>query len=249
MSSDPFQPADQTGLETLQLFAHAKRFNKWMYESIAPYCSGTVLEIGSGIGNISEILLENYEEVGLSDMREEYCSILLRRFGERKNLRGVFQIDLSALDFGTYQPELIGQFNTVIALNVIEHIEEDSLAIRNCRQFLKRDGRLVILVPAFPGLYNSLDKELGHVRRYTENTLSALLASQEMKVINTRYFNSPGIFGWWVSGSLFKKKIISEQQLRFYSNWVPVFRVVDKFMSRIAGLSVIAEAVRLDYKE
>jgi SAM-dependent methyltransferase len=242
MIPDSFQQDDPAGLETLETFAKAERFNKWLYDAVAGYCKGEILEIGSGIGNISKLLLERGEPVTLSDVRTNYCEILKRRFKNNIRLRGVFQVDLSLNDFSDrYQP-LLASFDTIIALNVIEHIKDDKLAIQNCKRLLKKDGRLVILVPAFQSLYNSLDKELGHFKRYTRKSLSELLIKEEMEMVVKRYFNSPGIPGWWISGSVFKSKIISDRQLNIYDKLVPLFRIIDKATLHIAGLSVIAVA-------
>jgi SAM-dependent methyltransferase len=242
MIPDSFQQDDPAGLETLQAFAKAERFNKWLYDAVAGYYKGEILEIGSGIGNISKLLLERGEPVTLSDVRINYCEILKRRFKDNTRLKGVFQVDLSLTDFSDkYQP-LLASFDTIIALNVIEHIKNDKLAIQNCKSLLKKDGRLVILVPAFQSLYNSLDKELGHFKRYTRKSLSELLIKEEMEMVTKRYFNSPGIPGWWISGSVFKSKIISDTQLNIYDKLVPLFRIIDKTTLHLAGLSVIAVA-------
>jgi SAM-dependent methyltransferase len=243
MSPDSFQPEDSVGLETLQLFAKAERFNRWLYDAIAPYCKGDILEIGSGIGNISKFFLEKRNnQVSLSDFRADYCNILKLQFANNAHLNGVFQLNMSIPGFLDKYPQLLGQFDTVVALNLIEHIKDDKLAIQNCKKLLRQEGNLVILVPAFQCLYNSLDKELGHFKRYNKKKLSGLLINEEMKVVYNSYFNSVGIVGWWISGSVFKSKIISGRQLNFYNKLVPVFRLIDKLTFNIAGLSVVVVA-------
>ncbi len=237
-----FPGADPAGLETLELFANAAHFNRWMYDAIAPYCRGEILEIGSGIGNISLLLLEKNRPVALSDLRAGYCDILRRRFALQENLRGIYQIDLSVADPAAAYPELYGRYDTVIAMNVIEHIEDDGRAVRNCRKLLKPGGQLVLLVPAFQRLHNQLDRELGHCRRYTKKTLKALLDREGLKPLHTEYFNSVGIFGWWFAGSLQKRRIISQGQLKLFNQLIPLFRLVDKLVAPVAGLSVIAVA-------
>jgi 2-polyprenyl-3-methyl-5-hydroxy-6-metoxy-1,4-benzoquinol methylase len=241
-----FPSADPAGLETLELFAHADHFNRWMYDAIAPYCQGEILEIGSGIGNISLYLLEKNRPVALSDLRKDYCEILKRRFASFQNLHGVYSLDLSAADPAADLPELYGRYDTVIALNVVEHIGDDGLAIRNCRRLLKPGGRLVILVPASQFLYNDLDRELGHYRRYSKKKAKLLLQREGMELLNAEYFNSAGIFGWWFAGSLQKRKIISRGQLSLYNQLIPLFRLVDKLVAPIAGLSVIVVGKKND---
>ncbi|HWK04082.1 MAG TPA: class I SAM-dependent methyltransferase [Puia sp.] len=231
---------DPTGHDTLERFALVPAFNRWLFESMAPYCKGSLLEIGSGIGNISELLLECPLLVSLSDLREQYTSILQQRFGSHPRLDGIYQLNLSLPDFEDRYPHLAGRFDTILASNVIEHIENDRLAISNCRHMLKPHGRLIILVPAYGWLFNSLDTELGHIRRYNKKRLAGLLKADGMKVIYSRYFNSAAIPGWWFTGSLLKNKIIPKAQLSLYNKLVPFFRQMDKLMGYTTGLSVIA---------
>src|SRR5690606_677050 len=96
----------------------------------------------------------------------EYCRILKTQFGSFENCRGVVQLDLVHKDFEREYAELLASFDTVFALNVIEHIKDESLAIKNCRSLLKEGGNLIILVPSYQIIYNKFDKDLGHHRRY-----------------------------------------------------------------------------------
>jgi SAM-dependent methyltransferase len=130
----------------------------------------------------------------------------------------------------------------VIALNVVEHIENDKLAVANCGKLLKPKGRIIILVPACMKLYNSFDKELGHFRRYDKKSLIRLIQTQPLKIVHTKYFNVGGILGWWFTGSILKKKTIPRNQLAIYEMLVPLFRFVDQLLLKRIGLSVIAIA-------
>ena len=167
--SDPF------GFETLEIFSRTSAINQWLYDKIKKFASGEVLEIGSGIGNISAHLLRDQPNVSLSDLRPEYCRLLEKKFGNDSHLRQVYELDLSVADFKTKYFDLLEKFDTVIALNVIEHIENDSLAIQNAKSLLRRNGKLIILVPAGQSLYNSLDRELGHYKRYSKTGLKNLI--------------------------------------------------------------------------
>ncbi len=242
MITGQFQQEDPTGLQTLELFADAPAFNNWLYQSIAPLIKGTVMEIGSGIGNISEFLLKHHEKVILSDLRPEFCTSLQQRFTNSPQLLGVHQADLSLTDFAETYPYLLHKFDTVIALNVIEHIQDDALVIRNCKSLLKEQGVLIVLVPAYSSLYNSFDKELGHYRRYNKKSITTLLVNQDLKAINTKYFNFAGIFGWWFTGSVLKRRHIPKGQLKLFNKLVPLFRIMDKLVLHKKGLSVIAAA-------
>lgn len=230
---------DPTGFETLERMAEAKRFNRWMYETIRPFCKGHVLEVGSGIGNISKLFLEDGFRITTSDLRPEYLNLQRSRLGQYPNLASIVSINLIAPHFTQAYSALINQFETVVALNVVEHIEDDKAALQNCFQMLKPGGHVVILVPAFQGLYNEFDKELGHFRRYTKRSLGGLITRAGFDVIAQAYFNTTGILGWFVNGRLRKKKIIPSGQLQVFDKLMPLVKLADVVTFRSVGLSVI----------
>jgi SAM-dependent methyltransferase len=232
------------GTETLEVISAASRFNRWMYETIKPHCKGNILEIGSGIGNISRYFAEEGAEITLSDFDDSYFPRLEAQFGQYPNMKGIYRIDFSDKELTAKYPELIGQFDTVFALNVVEHIEDHLQALKNARLLLKKGGNVVILVPAFQSLFNSFDRQLGHYRRYTESSLKNLLEAADFDVVHTQYFNFIGALGWYFSGNILKKKMIPEGQMKLYDTLVPVWKVVDLFTRRMAGISVIQSGVK-----
>ncbi|MEM7655469.1 MAG: class I SAM-dependent methyltransferase [Bacteroidota bacterium] len=235
-----YKELDQEGLETLQTIASADRFNQWMYETVAAELKpGNVLEVGSGIGNISQCFLENGYQLCLSDIRENYCGYLEEHFSKYETLEDIVQLDLVHPEFETEYADYLGSFDNVYALNVIEHIEDDVLALANCQKLLKPEGRLVILVPAYEWLYNQFDKNLFHFRRYTRKTMTEAFRKSGAKVLRSFHFNFIGIAGWFVSGSLMKKDTIPGGQMKLYNTLVPIFRLIDKVIFRLMGLSVI----------
>lgn len=232
---------DRHGHETLNVIAQADKFNEWMYETVRPFISGTVLEIGSGIGNMSEFLFRPAQKLYLSDFNETYIALLRKRFSGYKKLGEVFSMDLNDQDFDKKFASLFSSFDTIIALNVVEHIENDGLAISNCKKLLKKGGNLIILVPAYQALYNRFDKELGHYRRYTRKKLKSMIDAH-LKIAHSQYFNFPGIFGWFLSGMIMRNKNIPSSQMGLFNKLVPVFKIVEKIVSGRAGLSVIVVA-------
>ncbi|HZE83207.1 MAG TPA: class I SAM-dependent methyltransferase [Puia sp.] len=234
------QEDHEIGLETLELFAHTDHFNRWLFGELAPYCKGHILEIGSGIGNISSLILERFDKVSLSDLRDDYCEMLRKRFDRNGNLEKIYTLDLAEKEIGKIFPELLNSFDTILTSNVIEHIKDDRLAIRNCHKLLKPGGRLIVLVPAHHLLYNSFDAMLGHYRRYTRNTLTGLMQNEGFSIAHTRYFNAIGVAGWWFSGTILRKKILPENQLALYEKLIPLIRLADTLTMHRLGLSVIA---------
>jgi SAM-dependent methyltransferase len=240
MSEFEYREIDKEGWETLDAIAGANKFNRWMYDTIKPYCSGKILEIGSGIGNISKHFIDKGADITLSDIREVYCDVLKRSFPKASVLR----LDLTHPYFDSEYSEHLKKYDTVFALNVVEHIENESLAVNNCNKLLKKGGKLIILVPAYQQLYNRFDKELEHFRRYTEKRLNILLESQHFQIIHSRYFNFMGIPGWYISGKLQKNKTIPKSQMSLYDKFVPLFKIVDRVVVNKIGLSVISVGVK-----
>jgi 2-polyprenyl-3-methyl-5-hydroxy-6-metoxy-1,4-benzoquinol methylase len=233
---------DIEGLVTLNVIEKADRFNEWMYETIKPYCNGRILEIGSGIGNISKFFIEHKQDIVVSDLRENYCDILKEKFNNP-----VLKINLVHPNFDQEYADfadLLETFDSLFALNVVEHIEDDVLAIANCKKLLKKKGTLIILVPAYQWLYCNFDTELEHFRRYTAKSLNKIMVKNQFQIKKTVYFNVIGILGWFLSGKILKKKTIPEGQMGLFNLLVPVFKLVDAFTLRKIGLSVICVAVK-----
>jgi len=236
----PVPAADLPGLETLNNLSRAGNFNRWMYETIAPHCQGRVLEVGSGIGNLSAHFLREGHAIMLSDLRGDYCGKLSANFGHFSNLLGIGQINLAGSEFQSRHHLLLGTFDTVVALNVIEHIEDDLEALRNCRSLLRRGGRLIVLVPAFQWLYNGMDLQLQHHCRYTASALQQLFSTADLRVKKVRYFNALGIPGWFISGRIQRNRLPPPCQLALFDAMVPFARLLDCCFSRLLGLSVIS---------
>ncbi|MCP4438514.1 MAG: class I SAM-dependent methyltransferase [Aureispira sp.] len=230
---------DHSDTLILEAIQTANKFNYWMYETIAPYCNGKTLEIGSGIGNISKFFLQEEKDIALSDYSEKYCQVLEKQFEEYSQSLNVFQIDLAEKQFSQKFADHQAEFDSVFALNVIEHIEDDHQAIQNIHSLLKPEGHIVILVPAYQWLFGSLDEIVDHHRRYNKKTLAQLLEVNGFDLVHKQYFNFMGIFPWWFVSKVLKRKIIKKDQMKLYNILVPFFKLVDKIMFNSAGLSVI----------
>lgn len=237
MSEFTFKEIDEEGLETLKAISAANSFNEWMYDRIRPHCSGKILEIGSGIGNISEYFVRDKSNITLSDLRENYLDFLRKNF-QNKNAK-IINLDIVGPSFEDYLANLNEPYDTVFALNVIEHIERDDIAIKNIYRMLKPGGKVVILVPAYQSLYNTFDKALEHYRRYTAQTMSSVISGAGFDIEKADYFNAAGIAGWWFTGSIMKKETIPQGQMKLYNALVPIFKIVDKVLMNKVGLSTV----------
>lgn len=239
-----YKEMDPEGWETLKVISEADKLNQWMFHTIHPFLKGKVLEIGSGIGNISAFVLKNNYHLTLSDIRPSYREVLKQQFGSHPNADEVIELDIVDPAFDQKFSKYFNTFDAIFALNVVEHIKDDKLAIANCKKLLAPGGRLTILVPAYQSLYNHFDEALEHYRRYNKTSLSALFTAAGLQITRKRYFNSAGIMGWFVSGKLQKNKIIPGGQMKLYNTLVPVFRLMDKILLNRIGLSVIVSGTK-----
>ncbi|HVZ55731.1 MAG TPA: class I SAM-dependent methyltransferase [Chitinophagaceae bacterium] len=235
------KPTDEIGYKSLQVIAKADKFNKWMFETIAPYAIGNILEIGSGIGNLSRYFLENNYQITLSDIDPGYVRILQQQFGNFSNLHGILQIDLQHKDFQQEYASLKEGFNTIFYLNVLEHLQDENRAIKNSLFLLKDGGTLIILVPAYAILYSQMDKALQHYKRYTKQSLNKLLSGNGTTIKQSFYFNAIGIVAW-LYGKLLRLETVPNKEMRFYNKLVPVSRFLDRLLMKKIGLSVISIA-------
>lgn len=231
-----YKDIDQEGLEILDVISSATKFNHWLYETVAPFCTGKILEIGSGVGNISDFFIKDKQSIYLSDIRSNYRSILEKKFNLSSGR--VLDIDIAHPDFNQKYTSLLSSFDSVFALNVVEHIKEDDLAIKNMLSLLKPGGQMIILVPAYQSLYNAIDLSLEHFKRYNKKTLSALMRKYA-PIKKTFYFNATGILAWWISGKILRHKTIPAGEMKLYNTFVPVFKLVDTLIAKKMGLSVI----------
>jgi SAM-dependent methyltransferase len=238
-NSSSVPTSDPIGSDTLETIGEAGVFNKWMYSAIATHLHGRVLEIGSGLGNISTYLLEDKQKVVLSDLRQEYCDYLSDHFGNCKSLEAVIRIDIAHKDFEKTYGSLAGSFDSLFALNVIEHIEDPLTAIRNCGTLLKKNGTMVILVPSYQWLYCRFDRELGHFRRYNRKSLKELTEKNGFVTEYIFSFNAAGIAGWLLFGKILNRRQIKEGQMKLYDKFVSLFRLLDKVLFHKTGLSQI----------
>jgi SAM-dependent methyltransferase len=221
--------------------AAAPHYNIWQYCRIARFVGHRVCEVGSGNGNMSALLTHNRPELLLlTDPDPYYRNILQQRFLGHPGLR----IEALTLpDAGVSDRFGVLELDTVLALNVIEHIEEDSAAMRSMREMLVPGGRAIVLVPALPWLYGPLDRELGHARRYDRDALVSLLEHAGLRIEHLFYFNLLGVLGWFMNARIRRVSRIPLNQLRVFDALVPLLRLEDAIPLPL-GQSLIAVGVR-----
>jgi glycosyltransferase involved in cell wall biosynthesis len=191
----------QYGKSVLESLSQARRFSQWMVKTIEPYLGNRIIEIGSGIGNISR-LLPKKESLTVSDLDADYLEILDEIFGDNEMVK-VAKLDIASdEDFAELRDQ---SYDSVVCLNVLEHIEDDAAALRRLRTLLKPGGRLILLTPQYEWLFGSFDRHLGHHRRYQRKKLRQLLLSCGFQPEKMRNFNALAIPGWWFNACLLKR--------------------------------------------
>jgi SAM-dependent methyltransferase len=230
---------DPEGLETLSAISDADAFNGWMFDQVKPWLQSPVLEIGSGIGNLSKCCLEAGFTTTLSDVRPLYCQQLTDRFKGHEKLQEILLLDLVDPDFSNKHLHQISKFKSVFALNVIEHIQDDLTALKNIYKLLDTGGNVAILVPAGQYLYNKLDSNLQHYKRYSVSSLQRLMLDAGFEVQKTWHFNALGIPAWVYGGLTSKAGVIGHGQMNLYNKLVPIAKVIDGLVFNKIGLSVI----------
>ena len=142
----------------------------------------------------------------------------------------------------TAPAEFIAQpFDSVICLNVLEHIEDDLFALRQMRDALTSGGRLALLVPAHQFLYGAFDEAVGHFRRYSKTALRKSLLEAGFTLQSLKFFNFAATLPWFINGRLLRRAYLPNEQVNLANNLVPLLRL-EKLIGPPFGISLIAIA-------
>jgi glycosyltransferase involved in cell wall biosynthesis len=234
------QHHDEVGAETLRRMATLPEYNKWLHDSFDAYLGQRVLEVGAGVGNQTQYFVER-ERVVASDVDPHYVVELQGKFGHRPGVRvASFRFPLTEDERRDLQAERI---DSIVCLNVLEHIEDDRSTLKDFAAVLQPGGHLCLLVPSMPALYGSLDTHLHHYRRYEKETLRNLLQECGFEPETLRYMNRIAVPGWWFSSRILKRRVLPKSQLRVFKMIMPLLKHEEKNPPSF-GLSLLALARR-----
>lgn len=248
----PAARALPTGNQTMSsALPRAACYHRYILDRVAPYLGQRIWEVGCGNGQYTPMLLENDREVLATDIDRELLQGVERqrlRFGRRLDVE---YVDLCAEDTirecGRWNPD------TVLCLNVLEHIERDVDCLQWIRQAVRPTTQAVFLTPALPFLFGFMDDDAGHFRRYTRRSLARAFDSAGWRVGRAFYMNPVGGVGWFVQNRLLPR---GDQHLDspsvnasievFDRYCVPLTRLLDPLCARVFGQSVVVTAVPCD---
>jgi SAM-dependent methyltransferase len=232
----------KTGAETYSsAIADARNYMSWVVGGFRPYLEGRILEVGIGHGHYSTLLGAHGDYLGI-DHDNDSVAQARAAFPDR----AFATCDI--LDRGQLRALLPQGADAIVSINVLEHIQDDGMAISNLVHVLKPGGHLLLSVPALMMLYNDLDRLAGHCRRYTTEDLRATLATEPVDIVRLCYFNPVGGLGWWAN-SLKRHDSLNEDgvngQIRFFDRYVvPVSKALDPLFRPFFGQSVTCIARR-----
>jgi glycosyltransferase involved in cell wall biosynthesis len=207
------------GHVTLARMAKLDGYNRWLHDFYSKALGQRILEIGSGFGNMTKYF-SGRQRVIASDLDPVACETL------RAAYRDVASLSVDSLEFPLSATQLARlsaeRLDTAICLNVLEHIREDETSLSQLYDVLAPGGRLVLLVPAMPELYGTLDEALHHFRRYSKDELEVKLRRAGFEIDDLRFLNRPGVFGWFVNSRVLRRRVLPKGQLRLFSMLMPL---------------------------
>lgn len=227
-------------IEDLEIMGAANNYQNWMYRRISPYLGNRILEVGAGIGSFTRLLLDR-EMVLATDISERCLNQLKQRIGSE------LCVEPRLLDLGDPPNDDWSSFklDTVVCINVLEHVDDHARALAFMHSILQPGGRTVILVPAFMFLYGTIDARIGHIRRYTRKTLLPVMRDSGFSVERTFYMNVIGMAGWFWNNRIRRIKTEEPGQIQFFDRYIASWAEwIEDLIPPPIGLSLIAVGIK-----
>lgn len=219
---------------TLRRRGRLKRYNRWIWERMKPFVGQRVLEVGAGSGTMTRFLYGR-DLIVAADKEAPYLDRLRNAFRRRPGVV-VERADIDsdeALDLSRYG------FDTITCINVLEHTDDDEAALRRANELLVPGGRVIVYVPAGKSLYGTLDRGIGHQRRYEKDELIEKLKGAGFEIEHVSYQNQLAKVAWWLNAKLLNRKALPSAQSLMFDAMVPILRALEG-ENPSSGLSLIA---------
>jgi SAM-dependent methyltransferase len=221
----------------LDAVAEAANYYDWIVDSFAGPFGKRCVEAGAGIGTVSQLVLDRASPRALTLIEPAANNL--------PALRNRFAGDARVSVYHGYLEDLTGSLasDSIIAVNVLEHVEKDDDFLKASYSILAPGGSLLLLVPACPAIFGSLDRAFDHFRRYTKSGLRASLLAAGFEIETIHYLNMVGVAAWFLSGRVLRRTTLGRGQVHFYDRWViPVVRRLESLIPVPIGQSVLAIA-------
>ena len=218
--------------QSLETLSRASPYYQWLASRVRPFLKGKVLEIGAGIGNFAKWARESVNEYHVSDNDPRFVQELSKEFTH-------------AVCWDIFTPYPGDEtFDSVVILNVVEHLEDDEEALHRLNARINPGGHLILMVPAMNFLYGTMDRSFGHYRRYTKKSISRVIQQAGFQLLKVEYVNVIGMAGWFVYGRIIKARNLPEQLCSRFHLVLP-FLKLERPIAHFMGLSVIAIAKKI----
>lgn len=223
--------------EALETISGSVSYQAWLYHQLQDGLGQHILDIGSGLGELPRLFgAEGRRAIIVSDADEELLAHLRRDYAAAPQYR-VARLclgDRGASDLLQTEP-----IDTITCVNVLEHIRCDRAALRNMHRMLARHGKLLLIVPALPCLFGTVDQAVGHYRRYTTHNLNNKLRQAGFSVETQRYMNFFGLFTWWFAGHVLKRRTLHAGTCRWLDRFVPWVERLERVWTPPLGQSLV----------
>ncbi len=226
---------------SLETLAETVQYNEWICELMQPWLGMNVLELGTGIGNLTPFFLRENRKLLAIDIDAD----LVRRHKERIPTHPNLTVECISLQDVARRPSSIGSFDSIVSSNVLEHIPDgiDREVIHAMHILLKEGGHAVHWVPASNAIYGSIDKSFGHHRRYSRSLATTLFAAHGFRVLRCEYWNMPGFFAWWFRGRILRRRSLGKTSTLAFDRYVvPILKRVEPLFPRPFGQSLLIVA-------
>jgi 2-polyprenyl-3-methyl-5-hydroxy-6-metoxy-1,4-benzoquinol methylase len=235
------QTHDQYAADDLETMREAVRYGAHVFDLLRPDLGSRILEVGCGIGTFTARLCDSEERVvGIEP--NPNCVAALAPIVRAYPRFTLWERPLEACAREELARE---RFDTVVCVNVLEHIEDDRAAMRAFRDVLVPGGKVLIFVPAVQAAYGPLDAELGHFRRYSKRSLSGAFEAAGLEVTRLRYTNPIGLAGWMFNSHVTRTRRHRPSQVRLFERLVAPWALpLERWMTPPIGQSLIAVGVR-----
>ena len=235
------QTQERYAADDLETMQEARRYSAHVFELFRTHIGRRILEVGSGIGTMSRRLADAADLVVGLEPNVNCVSRL------EDAMRGHPRFVLHACHLEECDPaELTGhRFDTVVCVNVLEHIKDDAAALRTFKNVLMPGGRVLVFVPAVQAAYGPLDAELGHHRRYSKPMLAGAFAEAGLELITLRYTNPIGLLGWMYNSHISRSTAHSLTQVKLFETLVAPWALpIERMIPPPIGLSLVAVGLK-----